>query len=271
MSRARATTVANPADHHLQDEAPGNDHHNNNNNDGSSGPAGLISEVLRRASVSIMNTNPQLGMWQATGTAIAQAPNLAELRGSESGGANIEFNSQGHSARIVAEEHDGELVLVRSNTDLSARRGSLVRGMSGGSAGAATGLARRDTGTALQDVHEDEDLPEESSTSRPPSSPGAAGADLKPGTIGAVDGTGKKGHGHHHGHHFRRLKRRQTLKEKHKHERLEKWGPTIKNGLLAFWKFFTTFAGFCITIYCLNIVVSLASCTNTFSKDPETK
>jgi len=254
MSRTHATTAADPAHHNHQDEAPGSDRHiNNDGGNGPTGPAGLISEVFRRASVSIMNTNPQLGVWQATGTAIAQAPNLAELRGSESGGAHIEFNSQGHSARVVAEEHDGELVLVRSNTNLSARRGSLVRGISGRSAGAAAaGMTRRDTGAALQDVHEDGDLCEEPSTSRPPSLSGAARADLKSGMGTAEDGSGKKGH--RHDHRFGGLKRRQTLKDKHKHERLEKWGPTIKNGLLAFWKFFTTFAGFCITIYCLNIV-----------------
>lgn len=73
-----------------------------------------ITGRLRNASVSILNASPQLGMWQATGTAIAQAPNLTELRQPESGGANIEFDAHGHSARTAVEGHNGELFLVNS-------------------------------------------------------------------------------------------------------------------------------------------------------------
>jgi len=47
-----------------------------------------------------------------------------------------------------------------------------------------------------------------------------------------------------------------SLHEKHKSDVKEKWGPTIKNGLTAFWKSFKTPSGFLITIYFLNIVVS---------------
>ncbi|KAF3033207.1 hypothetical protein E8E12_004472 [Didymella heteroderae] len=70
----------------------------------------------RGASISLLNATPQLGMWQATGTAIAQAPNLTELRDPESGGANIEFNEHGHSIRIAKPDDDGELTLVKSQT-----------------------------------------------------------------------------------------------------------------------------------------------------------
>ncbi|KAG9189993.1 hypothetical protein G6011_08081 [Alternaria panax] len=55
----------------------------------------------------------------------------------------------------------------------------------------------------------------------------------------------------HHGHGIRR---RQTLKEKHASAHKEPWGPTIKNGLKAFWVFFCTPSGFLITIYGLNVV-----------------
>ncbi|THY12803.1 hypothetical protein D6D01_08510 [Aureobasidium pullulans] len=59
---------------------------------------------LRNASVSVadrlLNTNPQLGMWRATGTAIAYAPNLDDLRTPETGGKNIVFDKDGHSARV---------------------------------------------------------------------------------------------------------------------------------------------------------------------------
>lgn len=71
----------------------------------------------RRASLSVINANPQLGIWQAAGTAIAQAPNLTELRDMDMGANNITFNSQGHSARLAAVYEDtGRLALVRSNT-----------------------------------------------------------------------------------------------------------------------------------------------------------
>jgi hypothetical protein len=79
------------------------------------GNKGIIGRV-RGASVSLINANPQLGMWQASGLAIAQAPNLSELRDAGSGGDNIEFNAQGHSMRTAVEESDGELTLAKSRT-----------------------------------------------------------------------------------------------------------------------------------------------------------
>lgn len=142
----------------------------------------------RAASVSIFNAAPQLGMWQATGTAIAQAPNLVELREPESGGANIIFDAHGHSARVAKPDDAGELTLVR-------------------------------TGTKVFD-----ELPlQDSLTSESPKHPHIAHV--------------------------------QSLREKHKSDVKEKWGPTIAHGLKAFWKFFLTPSGFLITIYGLNIVV----------------
>jgi hypothetical protein len=70
----------------------------------------------RAASVSLANASPQLGMWQAAGTAIAQAPNLTELREPESGGSNIEFDAHGHSARLAKPDTNGSLMLVKSQT-----------------------------------------------------------------------------------------------------------------------------------------------------------
>lgn len=70
----------------------------------------------RTMSVSIMNSSPQLGMWQATGTAIAQAPNLVELREPESGGPNIKFDAHGHSTRIAKLDEHGGHILVKSRT-----------------------------------------------------------------------------------------------------------------------------------------------------------
>ncbi|EXA51308.1 hypothetical protein FOQG_10787 [Fusarium oxysporum f. sp. raphani 54005] len=185
---------------------------------------GFVGRV-RGASLSIMNANPQLGMWQATGTAIAQAPNLTELRDAESGGDKIEFNAQGHSARYAVPEPDGELTLVRTAT-----------------------LTRRPTGPKFdKDPFTEEPIaiPEE--------------VDVEQGSTREETITEAPGERHHHHFHPRekhrqRLERRQSLYEKHKADEKEKWGPTILNGLKAFWKFFLTPSGFLITLYGLNIV-----------------
>lgn len=75
---------------------------------------------LRSASTSmvgaVMNFNPQPGMWAATGTAIAYAPTLGELREPISGGGNIEFNEHGHSTRSVSTSNTGELALTATIT-----------------------------------------------------------------------------------------------------------------------------------------------------------
>jgi hypothetical protein len=150
---------------------------------------GLVGRA-RAASVSVMNMSPQLGMWQATGTAIAQAPNLTELREPESGGSNITFDAHGHSTRIAKPDDAGELVLVKSKSDL----------------------------------------------------------DIEPSALESQAPLAPK---HPHRAHLR------SLHEKHKSDVKEKWGPTVLNGLKAFWKFFITPSGFLITIYGLNIVVSV--------------
>jgi hypothetical protein len=147
---------------------------------------------------SLLHTTPQLGMWQATATAMAQAPNLTELREPESGGANITFDAHGHATRVAIPDEDGELTLVKSQTRI---------------------LDRPVT---------DAVLPAE------------------------VDNKAGRQSRKHHGH---GIHRRQTLKEKHASAHREPWGPTIKNGLKAFWVFFLTPSGFLITIYGLNVVV----------------
>ncbi|KAJ5159511.1 uncharacterized protein N7482_006515 [Penicillium canariense] len=70
-----------------------------------------VSDRLRRASISlagaVVNFNPQPGMWAATGTAIAHAPTLAELREPVAGGKNIAFDVHGHSMRKVTHDSNG--------------------------------------------------------------------------------------------------------------------------------------------------------------------
>ncbi|KAI0377881.1 hypothetical protein F5Y04DRAFT_263459 [Hypomontagnella monticulosa] len=143
---------------------------------------------VRSASLSLINTNPQQSMWQATGTVIAQAPNLTELRVSELS-EGIEFNSKGYTAHTAVREPDGDLIPVRTATSLKNQEES-----------------------------------------------GASVISEAQGRIVA---------------HRRRWR---PLAEKYSDEPREPWGPTIVNGLKAFWKFFCTLSGFCIIIYFLNIV-----------------
>jgi hypothetical protein len=73
---------------------------------------------------TVMNFNPQPGMWAATGTAIAYAPTLTELREPIAGGANIEFNAHGHSARTAVVDEDGipviNIEMQRTRTNILA-------------------------------------------------------------------------------------------------------------------------------------------------------
>lgn len=183
---------------------------------GSSGP-GIVGRV-RGASISLINANPQLGMWQATGTAIAQAPNLTELRDAGSGGDNITFDAQGHSTRTAAPDEDGELTLVKTNT----RRPTFT----------TPNFDRDATQEPIVIQEVDESAPEIATTSE--------NQDHVPWNLREK--------------HQRMRQRRHSLYEHHKGDVKEKWGPTILNGLKAFWKFFTTPSGFLITIYGLNIV-----------------
>lgn len=177
-------------------------------------PTGIVGRA-RRASLSVLNANPQLGMWQATGTAIAQAPNLTELRDLDMGADNITFNAQGHSARLAAVYEDtGHLALVRSNT----------RAVEKTAPGAGDGKA--------DPVRVDE-----------------TPADGAAQTRDEHDHADGKEHRRHHKHHL------WHHSHGHSHGKKAPIGPTIKHGLQAFWRFFITPSGFLITIYGLNIVV----------------
>lgn len=185
---------------------------------------GVVGRVVRGASLSLMNANPQLGMWQAAGTAIAQAPNLAELRDVDSGGDNIAFTAQGHSARFAVQEADGELALVRTAT---------------GTGDGTPGPRERQPSfrNAFKDKTDDRLEPHgEVDESRMLMDYGSRGDGL-PGSS-------------------QQFRRRQSLYQKHAAKEKAPWKTTVANGLKAFWKFFLTPSGFIITIYCLNIVVS---------------
>ncbi|KAF4332437.1 hypothetical protein FBEOM_13767 [Fusarium beomiforme] len=173
---------------------------------------------IRAASISAIDANLQLGVWQAAGTAIAQAPNISELRDAHSGGRNIAFNVQGHSTRFAVQDPDGELSLAKSYTPqpiFSTPKFNNVR---------------------VQEL----DNPIEGASHE------ANGKPLE------------QNHHHAHWSLHRKDRhphqRQQSLYERHKGDAKEKWGPTIVHGLKAFWKFFKTPVGFLITIYFLNIV-----------------
>lgn len=85
---------------------------------------------LRKASVSMVSkfleSDPQPGMWAATGAAIAHAPNLTELRNPVLGGENIEFDSNGQSARDapprqLEQEHLERVKTMTVNEKVSER------------------------------------------------------------------------------------------------------------------------------------------------------
>jgi hypothetical protein len=81
---------------------------------------GIIGRA-RGMSLTLLHTTPQLGMWQATATAMAHAPNLTELREPQSGGPNITFDAHGHATRIAVPDDDGGLTLVKSQTRVLER------------------------------------------------------------------------------------------------------------------------------------------------------
>nr|XP_036577372.1 uncharacterized protein CTRU02_12605 [Colletotrichum truncatum]KAF6784343.1 hypothetical protein CTRU02_12605 [Colletotrichum truncatum] len=196
---------------------------------GTPGSDGIVGRV-RGASISLLNANPQLGMWQAAGTAIAQAPNLTELRDPASGGDNISFNAQGHSARFAVQERDGELALAKTST----RTGDAASSPRDQPAFRSVFNDKQEEG---QDTHAEAD------ESR-----------VLMGDVHAANGDSAPNP-------RQQFQRRQSLHEKHMGKEKAPWKTTVAHGLKAFWKFFLTPSGFVITIYCLNIVawgVSLA-------------
>ncbi|KAH9206282.1 hypothetical protein DL95DRAFT_487711 [Leptodontidium sp. 2 PMI_412] len=79
----------------------------NNNNNEPTTITGRIRKVSLSTTNALLSFNPQPGMWAATGTAIAYAPTLSELREPVARGENIEFNDHGHSARTVVKNESG--------------------------------------------------------------------------------------------------------------------------------------------------------------------
>ncbi|KUL88404.1 hypothetical protein ZTR_04918 [Talaromyces verruculosus] len=75
---------------------------------------------LRSASTSVINYHVQQGMWAATGTVIAHAPSLGELREPTTGGKNITYNYHGHSARHASVSAAADVPLVLTGTTTKA-------------------------------------------------------------------------------------------------------------------------------------------------------
>lgn len=83
--------------------------------------------VAQRLTGVVLNYHPQPGMWAATGTAIAYAPTLGELRHPVNGGKDIVYNAHGQGARsapsanpeypaVTTTEIKAPAVLKRTNT-----------------------------------------------------------------------------------------------------------------------------------------------------------
>jgi hypothetical protein len=66
------------------------------------------TKSLRLRSRHNLQLQPPPGMWAATGTAIAYAPTLTELREPVADGENIEFDANGHCSRAVTTNSNGE-------------------------------------------------------------------------------------------------------------------------------------------------------------------
>ena len=75
------------------------------------------NSVANIASKLFYDVNPQRGMWAATGTAIAHAPNLTDLRSPVVGGENVTFDSNGHSARDAPAQTLKQEYLERVQTE----------------------------------------------------------------------------------------------------------------------------------------------------------
>jgi hypothetical protein len=87
---------------------------------------GGITGRIRKASISIFEANPQQGMWAATGTAIAHAPNLTELS-TPALAERIAFNVQGHSTHVIEGLGDEEEEEGRDTRLTDAPQPSLAR------------------------------------------------------------------------------------------------------------------------------------------------
>ncbi|TKW53589.1 hypothetical protein CTA1_9747 [Colletotrichum tanaceti] len=232
-------------------------------NDSIVGRVRSASASVRSASISVMNANPQLGMWQAAGTAIAQAPSLTELRDPDSGGDNIAFTSRGHSARYAVQEPRGDLALVRpavvrraSTLSIDAQPGFRRNGFNNDK---AEEIREAEEPSLPADTSDDvrpgtrespppsdglfNDKTEKIRDPEKPSLPADTSDDVRPGTLESPPSSDGQ-----------QLRRRQSLHQRHMANEKAPWKTTVNNGLKAFWKFFLTPSGFIITIYCLNIV-----------------
>lgn len=123
------------------------------------GIVGRVRAVSVNAATKIFEYDPQPGMWAATGTAIAHAPNLTDLRSKATGGENITFDANGLSARDAEPEVLKSQFLMRSQN----RRSSLARLEAVGEHEAAKEQGDKPSpsgGTAETSIHDEELLQE---------------------------------------------------------------------------------------------------------------
>ncbi|KAI9785206.1 MAG: hypothetical protein M1839_000844 [Geoglossum umbratile] len=200
------------------------------------------SSLLRRASSSLMEANPPLGMWQATSGAIATAPSLADIR----------RGSFGSSGWTTDPTREGER---RRNASVSSAAG----GRRASEAAAKDMLAREQSQPStlpspLEEVSREAAAAAEDGISSQPSSSSAnrVWVPNPPATIQEEETTTAGGEKD-----TARTSSTDTdvMNPNHyipppKHT----WAEATLIALKAFWKFFITPFGFIVTIYCLNVV-----------------
>ncbi|KAI9862682.1 MAG: hypothetical protein M1813_004178 [Trichoglossum hirsutum] len=193
--------------------------------------------MLRRASITLMEANPPLGMWQATGSAIARAPSLADIRRGS-------FGSSGWTTDPVRE---GER---RRSISVSSSAAGVRRVISLGEKSPPPPLPspREEMPHELVAAAEDGIYTQPDSTANRTWIPRAPATISEEEHTTAVTANGR-------GTEKSSSTDVDTTNPNHyvpppKHT----WTEATVIALKAFWKFFITPLGFLITIYCLNVV-----------------
>ncbi|KAF2424409.1 hypothetical protein EJ08DRAFT_639341 [Tothia fuscella] len=181
-----------------------------------SGPGGM----LRRTSATFMNSDPPLGFLSALGSTAAAAPTMGEIRGGE-------FTESGWNSERQIERR-------RSSTSSTGRG---IMGRSGSSfSGKDVGRGiRSDTGRS-DTIHEHSHNHETIDTHAAPMAANGGPPSEKKESAETE------------------LTTASTTNDEYVTNPKLPWTTTWAIGLIAFWKWFTTPLGFCITIYGLNVV-----------------
>lgn len=176
---------------------------------------------LRSASIKLIHADAPLGMWAASGSTIATAPTIADIR------RGTFHHDEGWNHEKVLDHHRR-----RASTTSSGAQSQVSRKGSGFSFGknkrTGTNLSQLDGGISSVKEHHEE-----------------------------IHETEKKhGHGHKHEHKIGSHEEATVVAPGFDYTPPPKlpWTLSFRIGAISFWKWFLTPLGFCITIYGLNVV-----------------